>query len=106
MKKQELIDKIIAETDTVCKTSFSDLTQVRSNSNRYPETIPEKYVSKSLNLMLQHDWITPSNEPLLDEIMGILGSLDSGYTDNTQYWKRLFELVDELRPKQGGVLGV
>ena len=53
-----------------------------------------------LGLMLQQAWITPLDEPLLDEIEETLGVLDSGNIDDKMCWDRLFGLVDELRHQE------
>jgi hypothetical protein len=42
-------------------------------------------------------WINDKTAPDLEEILGVLGPLDSTATDNKKLWLELFEKVDQLK---------
>jgi len=72
-----------------CKTG-----DYKNNPNvRYPQTESERIVVKALDLLLDQEWV--DDDPLLSEILDVLGQLDTG-VNKPWAWQELFKLKGEL----------
>lgn len=69
----------------------------RNNPNlRYPQTHSEYIADKISTLLSSCNSINGEDTPILDEILGLAGQLDTN-VDQPDVWQDLFKLADELR---------
>lgn len=76
--------------EELCKTGNYDA----EPNLKYPQTKSEHIVSKALGLLLSQDWV--DDDPILDDITGVLGQLDTG-VNKIWAWQELFRLAREIK---------
>ncbi len=99
MSKPELVAELKNILEEGASTPISELCKMGDYKIcpdlKYPHTPGEIIVDKILDLLLFQSWINPEDEPLLEEIFDIAGSLDKDVS-NPKLWKELFELGQRI----------
>lgn len=69
----------------------------RNATGHFGDLDGERIAGGMTTVLAMQAWINHETAPDLDEILGILGPLDSTGTDNKELWLELFDKVDHLR---------
>lgn len=97
LPKPELVAKLkglIADAKSLPLEELCKPGDYKNNSDsKYPQTKSEHIVSEALDLLLSQDWV--DDDPVLDEMTGVLGQLDTS-VDKLQDWQELFTLADQI----------
>jgi len=97
--RPELINKVKDFLHEAKKMPLSELCKTGDYKNqpdlKYPQTKAEYLAYSMLNLLLDQSWLEPDTDPLLDEILNELSSLDMG-VNSPKTWQELFKLSEEL----------
>jgi hypothetical protein len=68
----------------------------RNTTGRFGDLEGERIVGGMTTVLAMQAWIDSDTSPDLEEILGILGPLDSTETDNKKLWLELFAKIDKL----------
>jgi hypothetical protein len=94
--RDEVIDLTIEQVDAWRKTPEEELYDSPDHSVNgvpYPSTKVENELVELLHIyLMEESW---RSDPLLNDIAGALGALDTG-VNSSKRWEYLFELADEL----------
>src|SRR3954465_11616117 len=94
--RDEVIDLTLEQVDKWRKTPKTQLynkTDHSAGRNSYVQTSVESELGELLHIYITEEWLQPHTEPLLDEIGGALGVLDTG-VNRPKQWEYVFELAD------------
>lgn len=70
----------------------------RNVTGHFGDLDGERIAGGMSTVIAMQDWISSESAPDLEEILEILGPLDSTATDDKDLWLELFAKVDRLKP--------
>ena len=99
-KNSNLIKELLSYIDEACNMTDHERNLAGDYKNdstlRYPQTKSEYIVDKISTLLASSDLVDDENEPILDEMLGLVGQLDININQPV-VWLDLFKLSDELK---------
>lgn len=100
LKSSDLVKELLSYIDEARKMTDQDRNLIGNYKNdptlRYPQTKSEYIVDKISTLLASSDLVNGEDEPILDEMLGLVGQLDID-VNRPDVWLDLFKLSDELR---------
>lgn len=97
--RNKLITKLTGYISEAQKTPLLELCKKGDYSQphlRYPQTKGEYLADSMSTLLASQSWIDGESEPVLDDILGVLGPLDIN-VNQPEAWKELFEIAKEIQ---------